>query len=461
MNFKKKITSLFLSLVLTSTTLLTVNAETNVPQLQVHHIDVGQGDSTYIELPDGSDILIDAGRIGSGDTVVDYLNSQEKGMDIEYLIATHPDADHVGGMQSVFEKMNIKNFYYPKDAPHTTKTWEDVLKLSSQEGCNIMDSESGTTLNIGGAVLRFIHPSIDYSSTNEDSVVTFLDYKNAEFMFTGDIESKTEEDMIELGLVEDIDFMTIPHHGSKTSSTPSFISKADPEYAIASVGYNSYGHPVPEVLERYKAVGAKIYRTDILANIVIKTDGDNATINGSKVDIGSTTNDWETHWAKDSIRDFIEKGYVKGYPDGKFRPDNSISRSEFVTIFNKAFGLTTKSGKVFSDTKNHWAKDFIDIAVTNGVANGISETKFAPDDPITREQAAKMVANYKKIADTNYDKLNNFSDGYNVSSWAKAEVEGMIEKRYMSGYPDGTFKPQGRMTRAEAVFTLNNVIESK
>lgn len=176
---------------------------------------------------------------------------------------------------------------------------------------------------------------------------------------------------------------------------------------------------------------------------------------GTSGDIGGTTNDWESSWAKDSIKDFIEKEYIKGYPDGSFKPTKSINRSEFVTIFNRVFGLTTKNGKIFNDTKNHWAKDSIDIAVTNGVAKGVSETEFAPDSPITREQAAKMVANYKKISDTNYDKLNGYSDGANVSSWAKSEVEAILEKGYMNGYLDGSFKPKGEITRAEAVVTLD------
>ena len=462
MKFKKKVTSLILALALTSTSLLTISAEAAVEKLEVHHIDVGQGDATYIKLPDGTDILIDAGEAKYGDDVVDYLNNQEQGMDLEYLISTHPHSDHIGGMQSVFKRMDVKNFYFPKDAPHTTKTWENVLMLALQEGCNIENSKSGTTLDMGGATMKFIHPSIDYSDLNNDSVVAQLNYKNAQFMFTGDIETKAEEDMVKLGLVTDTDFLKVAHHGSKTSSTSKFLAKANPKHAIISVGKdNRYGHPVPEVLERYKSLGTKVYRTDILGDIVIKTDGNNATINGNKVNLSkSNISDWESHWAKNSIKSFIDNGCITGYPDGSFKPQQSITRAEFVTIFNKAFGLTTKNGKVFNDTKSHWAKDSIDIAVTNGVANGMSKTEFAPNSPITREQAAKMVANYKRIADTNHDKLNSYRDRNNVSKWAKNEVEGMLEKGYMKGYPDNSFQPKGKITRAEAVSTLDRVIKT-
>lgn len=167
--------------------------------------------------------------------------------------------------------------------------------------------------------------------------------------------------------------------------------------------------------------------------------------------------DISNHWAKDRIELFVSKGYVGGYADKTFRPNNSITRAEFVTIFNKAFGLTTSSGRVFVDTTNHWAKTQIDIAVTNGVCNGKSATEFKPNDPITREEASVMIANYKKLADTNYDKLNKYNDSNQVSSWAKNSVEGMIENGYMSGYSDGTFRPKGKITRAEAVVTLSRV----
>ena len=170
-------------------------------------------------------------------------------------------------------------------------------------------------------------------------------------------------------------------------------------------------------------------------------------------------NDIKGHWAQSQIINFVSNGYVGGYPDSTFRPNNSITRAEFVKIFNKYFGLTKTSGKVFNDTTTHWAKSEIDIAVTNGVANGVSATEFKPDEPITREQAAVMICNYKKLSDKNHDKINKYSDKGNVSSWAKDSVEGVIEKGYMNGYSDNTFRPKNNITRAEAVVTLSRIIK--
>lgn len=458
MKFKKKFLSSVIALGLVVSNMFISNA--NTQQLEVHHINVGQGESIYIELPDGSDVLIDAGKSNYGSTVVNYLKEQEKNIDIEYLIATHPDADHIGGMSEVFKQLNVKNFIYPTDAPHDTKTWQNVLSLADSEGCTIKDSTPGTTFNIGGATMKFIQPSVDYRDNNDDSVVTYLEYKDVNFMFTGDIEAEAEKDMVAQNLVIDVDFMSVPHHGSKGSSTEAFLAKAKPEYAIVSVGAdNSYGHPSADALNRYNAIGSKVYRTDQLGDIVIKTDGNTATINGNNVDTSGMPSDITGHWAESQIKDFISKGYLNGYPDGTFKPQASIKRVEFVKILNKVFGLTTKSGKVFDDTVWHWAKDEIDIAVTNGVCQGTSSTTFEPDAPITREAAAKMIANYKKISDTHHNKINGYNDGSQTANWAINEVEAILEAGYMNGYSDtNTFKPKNNITRAEAVVTLGRVI---
>lgn len=179
--------------------------------------------------------------------------------------------------------------------------------------------------------------------------------------------------------------------------------------------------------------------------------------NPNPEDIVSKYSDIKGHWAQNTIVDFIEKGYVSGYSDGTFRPNNNITRAEFVKILNKVLGLTKSSGKIFSDTKTHWAKHDIDIAVTNGVCNGKTTTEFKPNDAITREEAAVMISNYKKIADNNFDKINKYKDASKVASWAKPGVEGVIEKGYMSGYSDNTYRPKNKITRAEAVATLSRI----
>ena len=169
-------------------------------------------------------------------------------------------------------------------------------------------------------------------------------------------------------------------------------------------------------------------------------------------------NDIKGHWAQSQIEEFVDLGYVKGYSDSNtFKPNNQITRAEFITILNNYFGLSKTSGKVFSDTKNHWAREEIDIAITNGVCNGTSDTTFSPNNNITREEVCVMIANYKNIADSNLDILSKYKDYYKVSSWAKNSIEGMLDKEYLFGYDDNSLKPKNNMTRAEAVVTLNRI----
>ena len=163
------------------------------------------------------------------------------------------------------------------------------------------------------------------------------------------------------------------------------------------------------------------------------------------------------YWAYSQIQDFVKKGYIEGYGDNTFRPQGPIKRNEFVKIFNKVFGLTNKSGIVFDDTKDNWAKDEIDIAVTNGVAQGIGANKFEPEEYITREAAVKMLANYMKIEDKNHDKIKKFSDYNEISDWAKDAFEGNLENGYIQGTDEGKLAPKNNITRAEVVTLLGRV----
>lgn len=310
MKFKQKIMASALALGLVTSSVFVSNADIKSQQLEVHFINVGQGDATYIELPDGTDMLIDSGDGKYGKSVVNYLKNQEKDIDIEYLIATHPDSDHVGGMQEVFKQLNIKNFYYPTDAPHTTQTWKNVLDLASKEGCSIKDAKTGTNLNIGGAEIKFIQPTKDYEDRNDDSVVTLVNYCNKKVLLTGDIGENTENDMVSQNLVPDVDILKVAHHGSAYSSTQSFLNKAKAENAVISVGKdNSYGHPNANAINRLTAAGSKIWRTDVTGDIVAKLDCSNLTINGQSVANGNTSS--KNNWVQENGSWYYYKNGVK------------------------------------------------------------------------------------------------------------------------------------------------------
>lgn len=123
MKFHSKLVASILAGTVVLSNVLTFNVKAETKDLEVHFINVGQGDATYIELLNGDDILIDAGDVGYGQRVVNYLKNEENDIDIEYLIATHPDSDHIGGMKDVFTQLNVKNFYYPQDTSNSSNIW--------------------------------------------------------------------------------------------------------------------------------------------------------------------------------------------------------------------------------------------------------------------------------------------------------------------------------------------------
>ena len=199
----------------------------------------------------------------------------------------------------------------------------------------------------------------------------------------------------------------------------------------------------------------------------IEYNGKYGYVSGSYIELDSTEPDQDNkinftdvsqdYWAYSQIQDFVKKGYIEGYGDNTFRPKEPIKRNEFVKIFNKVFGLTNKSGIVFDDTKDNWAKDEIDIAVTNGVAQGIGANKFEPEEYIIREAAVKMLANYMKIEDKNHDKIKRFPDYNEISDWARDAFEGNFEKGYIQGTDEGKLAPKNNITRAEVVTLLGRV----
>lgn len=158
------------------------------------------------------------------------------------------------------------------------------------------------------------------------------------------------------------------------------------------------------------------------------------------------------HWAETNISSLVAAEAVSGYPDGTFKPNNTITRAEFATILVKAFKLNLKEGKVFNDTADHWARESIATAAGHGIVNGYSDTAFGPDDNITREQMAVMIVKAAKLTNTAEGKI--FADKARISDWAQEAVSGASGKGIISGYPDNTFRPKANATRAEAVSVI-------
>jgi competence protein ComEC len=247
--------------------------------LLVNFIDVGQGDSTLIEFPNGETCLIDGGPRSSSEDLINFLKTR-KIEKIDYLIGTHPHEDHIGGLPEVLKNFKVEKVYLPNKTANTV-IFEDLLKEIEKNDLKIIVGKSG--LNIAdrdGIKFDIIAPNNEnYPNTNNYSIVTKIVYKDFSLLVTGDAERESELEMVERGYDLKSKVLKVGHHGSSTSSTSEFLEKVNPDYSIISLGKdNSYGHPHKEVLERLKQINTKVLRTDELGTIVIKTDGKNIEI---------------------------------------------------------------------------------------------------------------------------------------------------------------------------------------
>ncbi len=245
-------------------------------ELRVHFIDVDQGDSAFIELPDGKCMLIDAGErdyAGRVISLIDCLGYSK----IDYVIGTHPHSDHIGGMQRVIENFAIGEIYMP-EAISDTSTFINLLEAMDNLGLSINVAKAGVDIPLGnGANARFVAPVKIVDDLNNCSAVLRLTFGSRAFLFTGDAETLEEETVTDN---IDCDVLKVGHHGSYTSSSDAFLKKASPEIAVISCGKgNEYGHPHDAALNRLKKSGVdEIYRTDISGTVTVTTDGEKLTV---------------------------------------------------------------------------------------------------------------------------------------------------------------------------------------
>ncbi len=247
-----------------------VDREPGAP-LRVHYLDVGQADSIFLELPGERTMLIDAGEAKNGEQIVSYI--RQRGYDrIDYLVATHPHADHIGGMETVVRNLDIGLITMPKAAA-TTKTYENLLLAIQERGYKIKTAKAGLAmLEEEGLSIRAVAPARDtYEEWNNYSIVLRLVYGDTSFLFTGDAETLSEDEMTE---EISADVLKVGHHGSRSSTGSAFLQKVRPRYAVISCGTdNSYGHPHAETLQILQKYHVEIYRTDLLGTIVVTSDG--------------------------------------------------------------------------------------------------------------------------------------------------------------------------------------------
>lgn len=244
--------------------------------MRVHFIDVGQGDSILIESPNDAYMLIDGGDKGSGDEVVAYLDAQ--GIDtLDYVVATHPDADHIGGLIDVLKEKEIEHWIDSGKA-HTSQTYLEMLSLIDEKDIDFIVPQIDDTIDFDDALdVVVLQADEDASDNNEASVVLKVTYNDRSFLFAADAGVKKEKDMLAQDI--DADVLKAGHHGSNTSSSEAFIKAVSPEVTILSYGEgNKYGHPHAEVTNLLEKYNSLIYATAQSGTIVVETDGVNLSV---------------------------------------------------------------------------------------------------------------------------------------------------------------------------------------
>ena len=263
--------------------------------MSVHFIDVGQGHATLVQSA-GHNMLIDAGEADISFTLNEYLKEQDV-LKLDYLIGTHPHADHIGGLSTVLESFPTDHIILPRVQTQTL-VFEKLLLTIREKGLSITPAKTGVTFSLGEAVVTVLAPVNDYGDDLNNWSATFrIENGEDSFLIGGDAEEAAEEDMVDYwgeALLSDV--LLLHHHGSDTSSSDPFLKSVAPRFAVISAGAkNPYGHPSERTLEKIRSSNITLYRTDELGTIVAESTGHgidfsagpiNTELSGDEIPVG-------------------------------------------------------------------------------------------------------------------------------------------------------------------------------
>ncbi len=357
--------------------------------LTVHFLDVDQGDSILLEIG-GKSMLVDSGESDQGKVVTSYL--QDKGIStLDYVVATHPHSDHIGGMNDILNNFQVKHFV-DSGYPHTSKTYENMLTTIDTKNIPFEVVRAGQTIDFDPAVdIEVLNPASTYSDElNENSVVLKVTYGDTSFLLMGDAGLESEENIMEAGYDVDSDILKAGHHASTSGSGEAFISAVSPEVSIIEVGAgNDYGHPHEEVLDRLQQAST-VYRTDLDGTITVTTDGSTYTVTTEKT--GNISSRSEAYTPTDSTTEEQSEEYVdSSSTESTVYVSDLNLQDEWVQISNKGSSPVSLNGWKIEDEGNKHTYTFQPYTLNAGSTvtvftgkgtNSATELYWQLDDPI-------------------------------------------------------------------------------
>lgn len=256
-----------------------ISAQADGIPLAVHVLDVGKADAIVAECQ-GRFLLIDGGTPDRGEQVARYLKRRgaEK---LDYMISTHPDSDHSGGLETVLSELDADAFLSPQlpaELEPTDSQWRSLMDTLAEKQLVPQHPQPGTVLPFGGGTLEILGPVKAGGDVNDCSLIVRITYGETKLLFMGDAGIQEEKDLLESGVDLSAEVIKVGHHGSATSTTRLLLNAVKPRFAAVSVGKDSSGLPKKEALDRLKKAGAAIYRTDLDGTLLFLSDGKEITV---------------------------------------------------------------------------------------------------------------------------------------------------------------------------------------
>lgn len=366
------------------------------PTLQVHYINVGQGDSILLDL-DEVEVLIDGGDRSPG--VVAYLRDYVDGT-LEAMIATHPHADHIGGLIAVLDSFEVEQIWLNGDT-HTTQTYSDFVDKVNAEGADVREARRGDTIQVGDLTFKVLYPTATLvDDINNNSIVLKLSYGDVDFLFTGDAEHEAESSMLGAGVLADIDILKVGHHASRTSSSQLFLDTVRPEVAVYMAGTdNKYGHPHEETISALCNAGVTVYGTDVHGIIIVTTDGTTPSVQplNDKPPIcdGRDGPDWELNIGANGQGTTNPSQGTHPYDDGERVEVSAFPASgwEFDHWGGDASGTSTQTTVVMDSNKSVTAYfTTIQYTLTTSVSPSGSGSVSPPGGTFDAETVVNLTA---------------------------------------------------------------------